>query len=130
MSVKVAELYPYSQFGLKLSTPLSFTVSAMGNENRKARYFIGGKIDELVVQGLDRTRDDIVVREFQCLKELHNIKEIHGELERIHHDLLRLGVFEAVDILLDESQEVCRSNPVVAGGRECLTLVLMGLYGV
>lgn len=66
----------------------------------------GSTVDQITLRGLEHTRPGIILREFEVLQGLKSIEDIHRSLELIHGNLMSLGVFEAVDILLDESAKV------------------------
>lgn len=64
-------------------------------------------MDQVSITGLERTKLHTVLREFEGLEGLNSIDEVYLYLQETHEALMSLDLFEAVDILIDESAEVC-----------------------
>ena len=71
------------------------------------RFGPGSLVDQVSITGLERTKLHTVLREFEGLEGLNSIDEVYLYLQETHEALMSLDLFEAVDILIDESAEVC-----------------------
>jgi hypothetical protein len=63
-------------------------------------------IENVVVTGLRRTKEEIVLRELADLKRSGTLEEIKDSFLRVHANLMALDIFEAVDISLDNGSSV------------------------
>jgi outer membrane protein insertion porin family len=63
-------------------------------------------IEDVVVTGLRRTKEEIVLREIADLKRSGTLEEINASFLRVHANLMALDIFEAVDISLDNGSTV------------------------
>jgi outer membrane protein assembly factor BamA len=63
-------------------------------------------IEDVVVTGLRRTNEEIVLRELADLKRSGTLEEINASFLRVHTNLMALDIFEAVDISLDNGSTV------------------------
>jgi outer membrane protein assembly factor BamA len=63
-------------------------------------------IENVIVKGLRRTKEEIVLREFADLKRSGTLEEIKDSFLHVHASLMSLDIFEAVDISLDNGSSV------------------------
>jgi hypothetical protein len=63
-------------------------------------------VDKITVNGLERTKIGLVLREFEALDGMNDINEVYQALEEAHGALMSLDAFDAVDIVLDQSAKV------------------------
>lgn len=80
----------------------------MNDQNASSIYRFGpaSLVDKIAIAGLERTKLHTVLREFEGLEGLGSIDEVYLYLQQAHETLMTLDLFEAVDILIDESAEV------------------------
>jgi hypothetical protein len=70
------------------------------------RFGQGSLVDQVAITGLERTKLHTVLRELEGLEGINSIDEVYLYLQEAHEALMSLDLFEAVDILIDESAEV------------------------
>lgn len=70
------------------------------------------KVDKVTISGLGQTNPDVVLRELKVLENLKTVEEVYIALEEIHRILMSLDAFEAVDILIEESEKVRDACPI------------------
>lgn len=63
-------------------------------------------VENVVITGLRRTKEEIVMRELADLKRSGTLEEIKDSVLRVHANLMALDIFEAVDISLDNGSSV------------------------
>lgn len=63
-------------------------------------------VEDVVITGLGRTKEEIVMREFADLKRSGTLEEIKDGVLRAHTNLMALDIFEAVDISIDNGSSV------------------------
>jgi hypothetical protein len=61
------------------------------------------KVDRIVLMGLHRTKQTIVLRELAKMRRSGTLEEIKDSLLNVHAALMDLGIFEAVDVSIDSS---------------------------
>jgi hypothetical protein len=64
------------------------------------------RVGRLVVRGLQRTKIGVVRQELERVRHAGTLEEIRDALLTAHADLLGLGIFNAVEIVIDQSAEV------------------------
>eukprot|EP00889_Picochlorum_renovo_P003511 jgi/Picre1/30541/NNA_005904.t1 len=69
------------------------------------RFGQGSLVDQVAITGLERTKLHTVLRELEGLEGINSIDEVYLYLQEAHEALMSLDLFEAVDILIDESAE-------------------------
>lgn len=62
------------------------------------------KVDRIVVMGLRRTNETIVLRELTKMKRSGTLEEIKDSLLDVHAALMDLGIFQAVDVSIADSK--------------------------
>jgi len=80
------------------------------------QFLSGCKVDKVTISGLGQTKPDVVLRELKVLENLETVEEVYIALEEIHRVLMSLDAFEAVDILIEESEKVSDACPISATG--------------
>lgn len=67
--------------------------------------FTQGVVDQVLIRGLHQTAPELIAREFASasLQDMDSIEDVFGALQEVHDALMSLGAFNAVDIVLDES---------------------------
>ena len=70
------------------------------------------RVGRLTVRGLKRTRIGVVRQELERVQHASTLEEIKDALLVAHADLLGLGIFKAVDIVIDQSAEVRKHLPL------------------
>lgn len=66
------------------------------------------RVENVIVKGLKRTNEHIVMRELENVKRSGTLEEIKDSLFDVHANLMNLGIFKAVDISIDEGiRKVC-----------------------
>ena len=63
-------------------------------------------VDQVTFAGLERTKIETVLREFEGFDRIDSIEDVYQALEEDHGALMSLDAFEAVDIVIDESSQV------------------------
>lgn len=63
-------------------------------------------VDQITFTGFERTRLEVILREFERFEDLHTLEDVYQASEEIHRILMALDAFEAVDILIDQSSKV------------------------
>lgn len=63
----------------------------------------------LSIVGLERTKGDIVRREFARVKDARTLEEVKGAVLEVYENLMALGIFDAVDITVDRDPSVSRT---------------------
>jgi outer membrane protein insertion porin family len=63
-------------------------------------------VEDVVITGLQRTKEEIVLRELADLKRSGTLEEIKDSVLSVHANLMALDIFEAVDISLDNGSSV------------------------
>lgn len=64
-------------------------------------------VDQVSFTGVERTKIQTILREFEGFGRLNSIEGIYQASEEVHRALMSLDAFEAVDIVIDESSQVC-----------------------
>lgn len=70
-------------------------------------------MENVVITGLRRTKEEIVMRELADLKRSGTLEEIKDSVLRVHANLMALDIFEAVDISLDNGSSTDGCTVVV-----------------
>ena len=68
------------------------------------------RLSGLRIEGLKRTDTELVLRELDAVRNARTLVDLKDALMRAHTDLTDLGIFDAVDLLLDEGGKV-RTSP-------------------
>lgn len=64
------------------------------------------RVENVVIVGLKRTKEYIVIRELEDLRSATSLAEIQDRLLEAHDNLIGLGIFDAVDITIDKGKKV------------------------
>ncbi len=64
------------------------------------------KVEQVIINGLDRTRAYIVSRELEPVQEANSLDEIKDVLLEAHEHLLSLGIFDGVEVIITDSETV------------------------
>lgn len=64
------------------------------------------RVDRIMLSGLKRTNEEVVKRELEGLAAARTLEEILNLLQEAHTRLEGLGIFQAVEITIDESPKV------------------------
>lgn len=64
------------------------------------------KVDKVFISGVKRTKDYILQRELESLKQAQTLQEVHDCLSEAHDRLMALEIFDAVQMTIDESPKV------------------------
>lgn len=62
------------------------------------------KVERIVVMGLRRTNETIVLRELARMKRSGTLEEIKDSLLDVHAALMDLGIFQAVDVSISDGK--------------------------
>ncbi|EIE18252.1 hypothetical protein COCSUDRAFT_60448 [Coccomyxa subellipsoidea C-169] len=62
------------------------------------------KVEQVIINGLDRTRAYIVSRELEPVQEANSLDEIKDVLLEAHEHLLSLGIFDGVEVIITDSE--------------------------
>ena len=79
-------------------------------------------VDQVTFTGLERTKIETVLREFEALDRIDSIEDVYQALEEVHSALMSLDAFEAVDIVIDESSQVSKFSSTALLGYVTVTL--------
>ena len=77
-------------------------------------------VNVVVLKGLKRTRHYIVARELQHLPQASNLDELKDALLEVWAALLRLQIFDAVDVVMDEGRQLPARSALIS----CLVFLL------
>ena len=58
------------------------------------------------LSGIERTRPELIERELQPLKDARSLDEIKDVLLEVHENLMALDIFDAVEIIVGDSDMV------------------------
>ena len=75
------------------------------------------RLSGLRIEGLKRTDTELVLRELDAVKNARTLVDLKDALMRAHADLTDLGIFDAVELLLDEGGKVRPCLSFREGGR-------------
>lgn len=64
------------------------------------------RLSGLRIEGLKRTGTDLVLRELDAVRSARTLVGLKDALMKAHADLTDLGIFDAVELLLDEGGKV------------------------
>jgi outer membrane protein assembly factor BamA len=65
------------------------------------------KVEQIIINGLDRTKTYIVARELEApLEEATSLEEIKDVLLEAHEHLQALGIFDGVEVIITDSETV------------------------
>lgn len=70
------------------------------------RYGPRSLVEQVTFTGLERTKIETVLREFEGFDQINSIEGVYQALEEVHNALMSLDAFEAVDIVIDEGSQV------------------------
>jgi len=65
----------------------------------------------VLLSGLERTKSDIIARELEPLQHARSLDEIKDVLLEVQENLEALNIFDAVEIIISDSNQVCDSSP-------------------
>jgi len=63
-------------------------------------------VEDVVITGLHRTKEEVVIRELADLRRSGTLEEIKDSVVSVYANLMALDIFEAVDISLDNGSSV------------------------
>lgn len=79
------------------------------------------KVSRVVVRGLRRTRLGVVRQELDKVMQAGNLEEIKDALVEAYADLMGLGAFDAVELVVDEGGKVGACMPALVSPNQLLT---------
>ncbi|KAL4225587.1 sorting and assembly machinery component 50 [Mactra antiquata] len=78
--------------------------SQPNSEKNDTRFSTQVKVDRVVINGLDRTKDDIVIKQVEPLFEADTFEEMLQKSGETEDRLKRLGIFKQVATVIDTSK--------------------------
>lgn len=70
----------------------------------KGFFFFQARVDKIHVEGLERTKDDIVIETVQDLFQASNFEELISLVHNVREKLGNLGCFRNIGVQIDTSQ--------------------------
>ena len=67
------------------------------------------RVEKIILLGLKRTKEEIVLRELENLKRSGTLEEIKDSILIVHANLMALGIFQGVEITIADGSGVSRS---------------------
>lgn len=64
------------------------------------------RVEKIILLGLKRTKEEIVLRELEALKRSGTLEEIKDSILIVHANLMALDIFQGVEITLADGTAV------------------------
>ena len=64
------------------------------------------KVERIMLTGLRRTKEEIVMRQLADMKRIGTLEEIKDSLLDVHANLMALDIFQGVDVSIDRGSMV------------------------
>jgi len=80
----------------------------------------------VLLSGLERTKSDIIARELEPLQHARSLDEIKDVLLEVQENLEALNIFDAVEIIISDSNQVCDVDALLprASTGQCVTFYM------